>query len=91
MAPVDLLLTGPSNAGLADPGMWTAISLAQATTALLTSRGDFRALRTATALQRLLGEVEAAFMSAHSQLEQDEAHERTAGRGDDEMLPAISG
>lgn len=81
------LLAGPSNAGLADPGMGVAIALSQTTIAFVTSEGDFRALRSAMALDRLLRRVEDAFMDAHEQLEADEERERAIGRGGGEQLP----
>jgi hypothetical protein len=81
-----VLLTGPSNAGLADPATWTAIALGQVTTALLVSRGDFEALRSATALQRLVLHVEEVFASVHAVLHEDEALERAAWRGGGQML-----
>jgi hypothetical protein len=60
----DLLLAGPSDAGLQDPGVCTALSLAQATVALLTSRPEVSALVGALAIQRLAREVEGDFNEA---------------------------
>jgi len=77
----NLLLAGPSNAGLEDPGASAAISLAQATVALLTRTPDFRSLQAALALLRLSREVEDDFHAAAARLDDEEDQERRARDG----------
>jgi hypothetical protein len=67
-----ILLSGPSNAGLADPGHSTAISLIQVSSALGSLRSTFDnqvALRMMMLLQDEIGD---AFLAAHQTLEKDE-------------------
>jgi hypothetical protein len=73
LSEVDVLLAGPSNAGLADPGHSTALSFLQTSTALgsVTRTGD--SLVMLTVLAKLEDEVGALFMDAHRRLEADEA------------------
>jgi len=66
----NLLLAGPSNAGLADPGHLTAISLAQITTLLLTTRPNIDRLVICDILMKLEQETGDAFLAAHKALEQ---------------------
>lgn len=78
----DVMLAGPSNAGLADPGNGALISLHQVTGALLIhggSRGpEPRDLLTLKAIARLLDQAQQAFLEIHQALEAEEA----ALRGD---------
>ncbi len=77
----DVLLAGASNAGLADPGASTAISLAQATVAFLGCRPTFRDLPAMLTVLRLAEHVESAFTVASRELDEEEQRERAAGRG----------
>jgi hypothetical protein len=67
----DVLLAGPSMAGLADPGHGTAISLAQITTALLPTRPNIDRLVVCDILTRLGQEVGEEFLAAHQSLERE--------------------
>jgi hypothetical protein len=66
-----ILLSGPSNAGLVDPGHGTAISLAQVSAAL----GDLQAtMDNIVALKiilQLVDEIGEAFAKEHTKLEND--------------------
>ena len=64
------LLAGASNAGLADPGQSTAISLYQHTTTLLYSAPTFERLVVLKAFEQLLDETKKAFIDAHVSLEE---------------------
>jgi hypothetical protein len=68
-----LLLTGRSNAGLADPGHGCAISLAQATVSLVTVSTTFDHIVVSKIVARLVDEIGKEFIAAHTQLERDEA------------------
>jgi hypothetical protein len=73
---VNLLLAGPSNAGLADPGQSAALSLTQLSSALLVLQTTFDnlvALRTMLLLEREIGEM---FLKADQRLKEDEARFR---------------
>ena len=65
----EMLLAGPSNAGLADPGHSTAISLGQITLALLITEVNFDDLITINILLKLGDEVGDAFLQAHRELD----------------------
>ena len=67
----DLLLAGPSQRGLADPGHGAAISISQATTALLTSQPNLDRLVVCDVLQRLQQKVGAAFMATHESQQEE--------------------
>jgi hypothetical protein len=67
----DLLLAGPSNAGLADPGDSAAISLLQTSVALMNLRPTIDSLVSLKILSRLANEVGASFQKAHDALEGD--------------------
>jgi hypothetical protein len=76
----EVMLAGPSNAGLADPGQSTAMSLAHLTAILLAhdpALGDVVASAFAVGL---VDPVTDAFTAAHERLERDEAAARAAGR-----------
>ena len=66
----EVLLAGPSNFGMADPGHNSAISLYQATVFLLTQRPTFEALLTLKIMERLTGEIGEALIEAHASLEE---------------------
>ena len=65
----DVLLAGPSNFGLADPGHATAISLHQTTTALLSIKSDFGCVIVMKTLQKLVDEIGEAFLDVHQEIE----------------------
>ena len=67
----DILLAGPSTAGLADPGHSTAISLLQITTSLLTSVPSIDSLVVLEILNRLSREVGEAFLEIHKKHESE--------------------
>ena len=64
-----VLLAGPSNLGLADPGHSTAISLLQLTTALLATESVLDCVVTMKILAELTNEVGEAFLKVHQELE----------------------
>ena len=64
-----VLLAGPSNLGLADPGHSTAISLLQVTTNLLVTESIFDCVVTIKVLSELTNEVGEAFLKVHQELE----------------------
>jgi hypothetical protein len=73
--PEVVMLAGPSNAGLADPGHGMCISLSQLTISLLRQNpnmGDLIAMNVLMALTDAAGD---AFIEAHRQLEEDAATE----------------
>ena len=65
----EVLLAGPSNTGLADPGIATAISLCQITTTLLVTRPNLENIITSKVLLRLQEEIGEAFIQAQRKLE----------------------
>ena len=65
----DILLAGPSNMGLADPGQGAALSLAQATASLVRKCPTLDSLTELTVLQLLQEETRAAFLQAHEDAE----------------------
>ena len=62
-----VLLAGPSNASLADPGHSTAISLSQITTTLLSTSVSVDAIVVMRILANLLDEIGESFLRAHHQ------------------------
>jgi hypothetical protein len=68
----DILLSGPSNAGLEEPGRLTAFSLSQISAPLLMIEPNMDANVWARVIQHLAGEIEHAFLEAKEQLEKDE-------------------
>lgn len=68
---VDVLLAGPSNAGLADPGHNAAISLLHVSVAQGLIRPNLDSLVGLRILSRLTAEVGEAFHRAHRQLEEE--------------------
>ena len=88
--PTDMLLAGPSNAGLADAGHSTALSLTtiSATLALLASNFDHQvALR---AMNLLTEEIGTTFLRAHKKLYRDEIRFRVA-ESDFEAVGGLEG
>lgn len=69
----NILLAGPSNTGLADPGHGTAISLGQITVALLTTRPNIDRLVACEVLMKLDPEIGKEFLAAQKSLENQEA------------------
>lgn len=67
-----ILLAGRSNAGLADPGHCTCISLLQTTIALLNHKSDLETIITVMALNQLVEEAGKAFLTANRRLKEDE-------------------
>ena len=65
----EVLLAGPSNVGLANPGHSTAISLLQITTNLLATKSVFDCVVTMKILEELTNEVGEAFLKVHQELE----------------------
>ena len=65
----EVLLAGPSNLGLADPGHSTAISLSQLTTTLLATESVLDCVVTMKILADLTKEVGEAFLKVHQELE----------------------
>ena len=64
----DMLLAGPSNAGIADPGHSTAISLHQSTTSLLSTKPSFDWQVVTKVLEQLLDKLGEAFLESHIEL-----------------------
>jgi Family of unknown function (DUF5677) len=65
----EMLLAGPSDLGLADPGHGTAISLSQITFTLLTTKPNIDRLVICNIVSKLEHEVGDAFIAAHQSLE----------------------
>jgi len=68
----NILLAGPSNYGLADPGQLSAISLHQITTCLLTTKPSIESLITITTMQKLVDEISMSFSEVQSKIEEEE-------------------
>lgn len=66
-----ILLAGPSNAGLADPGDSAAISLVLASTTLMVINPTLDNLVGLRIMLKLRGEIAATFADAHQQLIKD--------------------
>jgi translation initiation factor 2 beta subunit (eIF-2beta)/eIF-5 len=71
MGETDILLAGPSNAGLADPGQGAAISLARACSNLTVLLCDLDTLVALKMIAHLMDEVREAFGVAHADLQRD--------------------
>ena len=65
----NVILAGPSNMGLADPGHSTAISLLQTTEALLATRSSLDSMVISGVLQNLADETGEAFLEVHRLVE----------------------
>jgi len=70
----DILLAGPSNMGLVDPGHSTALSLAQITISLLTHSINLDRLVISKILLNLQDEIGVAFLDAQALIIYDEEH-----------------
>lgn len=68
----EVLLAGPSNAGLNLPGQLTAVSLAQVTTDLLLTRPQSPSLADIQGIQMLLDDIKQSFAEASEALAQDD-------------------
>lgn len=68
----ELLLAGPSNFGLADPGQSSAISLSQITTCLLSTKPTMDRLIMIRVMQNLLAEICETFCEVQSQIRKEE-------------------
>ncbi len=73
----DLMLAGPSNEGLADPGQYTALSLLQLTVVMLNLRITAENLIGLLVLSRLTDEVREAFLDAHHRMGESKRTDRT--------------
>jgi len=73
LRPRKIMLAGPSNAGLADPGHGTLISLLQCTTTLLGLIPDPETVTVMRVLGRLVDEAGQEFLKAHNALLEAEA------------------
>jgi hypothetical protein len=65
-----ILLAGPSNIGLADPGHASAISLSQITMALITLKPNVDRLVATNILMSLADEIGEAFLQVHKRIEE---------------------
>lgn len=65
----NVILAGPSNAGLADPGHSAAVSLHQITVVLLGTRSSFDCIVVSMILQKLVDEIGEAFLEVHREVE----------------------
>ena len=65
-----VILAGPSNEGLADPGHAAAISLCQITVALLCTKSTFDSIVVSKILQSLVDEIGNAFLEVHHFVEE---------------------
>jgi hypothetical protein len=71
----NILLSGPSNAGLADPGHAAVLSLAQISSALLPINQTFENIVKVKIMTLLVEEIAASFLDAHEKmLADDDAH-----------------
>jgi hypothetical protein len=77
-----VMLAGPSNAGLADPGHAMCISLTQVTVAFLNQAPRLRHAITLRVLLELSDRAGEALIASHRKLEQDEAEIRTTQGSD---------
>jgi len=66
-----IILAGPSNYGLADPGQSTAISLSQTTTCLLSIRPTIERLSIMQVILKLVEEISLAFCEVQRQIEKE--------------------
>lgn len=66
-----IILAGPSNYGLADPGQGTAISLSQTTTCLLSIRPTIERLSIMNVILKLVEEINLAFCEVQRHIEKE--------------------
>ena len=67
----EVLLAGPSNAGIADPGHNVAVSLHQATAFLVSMRPSYNHLVAIKIMERLTDEIGAALLQSHRIVERE--------------------
>lgn len=72
----DILLAGPSNVGLTDPGQLTALSLAQISTALLTHQPNIDRLTACKIMMTLEREIGQAFSDAENSIKEKIAYNK---------------
>ncbi len=72
----DILLAGPSNVGLADPGHSAALSLAQITISLLAQNPNLDRLVLCQILIKLQDKIGAAFLEASASIYSDQTYNR---------------
>lgn len=72
----DMMLAGPSHAGLADPGLWACNSLMLVTTALLTLEPSAESLASTKVVAALTKDACAAFRQAAANLQCDLEEEK---------------
>ncbi|MDP2181825.1 MAG: DUF5677 domain-containing protein [Actinomycetota bacterium] len=70
---VDVLLAGPSNAGMSEPGQSAAIAMLQISGALMTLQPNLDGIVTLRVLQSMVDRVCDEFHGAHTQLAEDSA------------------
>ena len=81
---LNILLAGPSNMGLADPGHGAALSLTQVTAALVSTVPTLDSLTELTVLSLLEEETGAAFLEAQKETEaiaESESRRNAGSRG----------
>ena len=66
----DILLAGPSNVGLTDPGQLTALSLMQISTTLLTQQPNIDRLTACKIMMTLEREIGQAFLTAENSIKE---------------------
>ncbi len=81
------LLAGASNAGLADPGHGSLISLNQCTAALLTSKTDIEAVAALQTLQSFVDRAGQAFLEVHQEQVQEEKSRINSSKQKKDDLP----
>lgn len=69
----DILLAGPSNAGMSEPGQGAAIGMLQVSAALMTLQTNLDSIVTLNILQSMADRVCGEFHRAHVQLDVDSA------------------
>ncbi len=69
----DILLAGPSNAGLVDPGHSSALSLVQVSSALMVLNTNLDSIVLVKIMMKLAEEIGESFLAASEQLERDDA------------------
>ncbi len=82
------LLAGASNAGLADPGHGSLISLNQCTAALLTSKTDIEAVASLQMLQSFVDKAGQAFLEVHQEQVQEEKSRINSLKQKKDVLPS---
>lgn len=74
----EVLLAGPTNAGMADPAYATAISLHQTNTALLTTKPSLQGVLILHTMRSLVNEIVEAFLEVHKLVETQTQSQRQA-------------